>query len=113
VRSARSGLRVVWKHAGFTIHSANHRARLMTGAAGVHLMTFSHHDQTTGSARRAGAATLHVGCSPYWVTSGAATCVVRGRDGRSGVQFARAGDFSLRMTRDPLTIARRVTDPDC
>jgi hypothetical protein len=31
----------------------------------------------------------------------------------SEVQFDRAGDFSLKMTRDPLTIARRVTDPDC
>jgi hypothetical protein len=112
VRSAHSGLRPVWKHAGFTIYSANHRAQLMTGAAGVHLTTFSH-DRIAGRARRRGAAALRVSYSPYWVASGAATCVVRGSDGMSLVQFARAGAFSLRMTSDPLTIARRVTDPDC
>jgi hypothetical protein len=112
VRSLPAGLHVVWKHAGFTIYSASHRARLMTGAGGVHLTTFSH-DRIAGSVSHAGAAALRVSYSPYWVASGAATCVVRGRGGMSAVQFVRAGHFSLKMTHDPLTIARRVTDPDC
>ena len=51
LRSSSSGLRAVWKHAGFTIYVAAHRARLMTGAAGVVVTTFSH-DRITGVARR-------------------------------------------------------------
>jgi hypothetical protein len=38
---------------------------------------------------------------------------VRGRNGMSIVQFDRAGAFSLSITRDPITIARRFADPDC
>jgi hypothetical protein len=56
---------------------------------------------------------LRVSYSPYWVASGAATCVVRGSDGMSRVQFAQAGAFSLKIATDPLTIAHRLTDPDC
>jgi hypothetical protein len=112
VRYGRAGLRVVWKHAGFTIYAARHRARLMTGAAGVHLTTFSH-DRIAGSAQRRGTAVLRVSYSPYWVASGAATCVVHSAGGMSEVKFARPGAFSLRMAHDPLTIARRVTDPGC
>jgi hypothetical protein len=107
-----SGLRVVWKHAGFTIFSAPHRARLMTGAAGARVITFSH-DRISGVALRGGKEALRVSYSPYWATSGAASCVVRGHSGMSTVLFARGGAFSLSITRDPLVIARRLTDPDC
>ena len=77
LRSTASGLRPVWKHAGFTIFSVAHRARLMTGTAGARVITFSH-DQIAGVARRSGADALRVSYSPYWTTSGAASCVVRG-----------------------------------
>ena len=112
VRSSRSGLRRVWTHRGFTIYSARRLARLMTGAVGVRLSTFDH-DEIAGLARRGGAETLRVSYSPYWVASGSATCVLPGSGGMSTVRFARGGRFALRMTRDPLTIAHRVTDPDC
>jgi hypothetical protein len=112
LRSPASGLRTVWKHAGFTIFSAAHPAQLMTGAAGVRVMTFSH-DRIAGVARRGGADALRVSYSPYWATSGSASCVVRGRDGMSTVLFAHGGSFALTMTRDPLVIARRLADPDC
>ena len=69
--------------------------------------------RSPASSRRQGAETLRVSYSPYWTTSGAASCVVRGRRGMSSVLFARGGRFSLSMTRDPLVIARRLADPDC
>ena len=109
---ARSGLRRVWTHRGFTIYSARRLARLMTGAVGVRLSTFDH-DEIAGLARRGGAETLRVSYSPYWVASGSATCVLPGSGGMSAVQFAGEGHFVLKMTRNPLTIAHRVTDPDC
>jgi hypothetical protein len=84
----------------------------MTGAADVRLTTFDH-DEIAGLARRGGAETLRVSYSPYWVASGSATCVLPGSGGMSAVQFAGGGHFVLRMTRNPLTIAHRVTDPDC
>jgi hypothetical protein len=84
----------------------------MTGAAGVRVITFSH-DQIGGVALRKGVDALRVSYSPYWATSGAASCVVRGVRGMSTVLFSRGGSFSLTMTRDPLVIARRVADPDC
>ena len=112
LRAPAPGLRVVWKHAGFTIFSVAQRARLMTGSAGARVITFSH-DQIAGVSRRQGVETLRVSYSPYWTTSGAASCVVRGRRGMSSVLFARGGRFSLSMTRDPLVIARRLADPDC
>lgn len=112
LRSQRSGLRVVWRHAGFTIYAAPHPARLITGSVGARLTAFSH-SRIAGTVRRGGAATLKVRFSPYWRASGTATCVVRGHDGMSVVHFAGTGAFSLSITDDPITIARRVTDPDC
>jgi hypothetical protein len=112
VRSGRSGLRRVWEHAGFTIYTTSRPARLMTGAAAVRLSTFSH-DRIAGTALRPGTEALRVSYTPYWVAAGAAACVVRGRDGMSQVRFVRGGAFSLTMTRDPLTIAHRIADPDC
>jgi hypothetical protein len=84
----------------------------MTGAAGARVIAFSH-DRIAGVARRGGKEALRVSYSPYWATSGAASCVVRGHSGMSTVLFARGGAFSLSITRDPLVIARRLTDPDC
>lgn len=112
LRTPGSGLRIVWKHAGFTIFSAAHPARLMTGTAGVRLTTFSH-DKIAGVARHRGADVLRVSYSPYWAASGSATCVVRAHGGMSTVLFACAGAFSLTMTNDPLVMARRLADPDC
>lgn len=112
LRSSHSGLRVAWRHAGFTIYSAGQPARLMTGPPGPRLTAFSH-ERIAGIVRRGGVATLKVSFSPYWATSGAATCVLRGRDGMSTVRFARGGAFSLSISKDPLTIARRIADPDC
>lgn len=109
---ARGTLRIVWSHAGFTIYAAPHAGRLMTGAAEVRITTFTH-DRIAGVARRAGAEALRVAYSPYWSANGAASCVVRGFGGMSRVRFARAGAFSLSMTRDPITIVHRVADPDC
>jgi hypothetical protein len=107
LRARGSGLRIVWKHAGFTIFSAPRRARLMTGAAGARVIAFSH-DRIAGVARRGGKESLRVSYSPYWATSGAASCVVRGHSGMSTVRFARGGAFSLSITHDPLVIARRL-----
>jgi hypothetical protein len=112
LRTRGSGLRAVWKHAGFTIYVAAHRARLMTGAARVVVKTFSH-DRITGFARRPGDDALRVSYSPYWSAKGAAACVVRGRAGMSKVQFRRAGAFSLTMSNNPMTIVHRIADPDC
>jgi hypothetical protein len=112
LRSGRSGLRVVWRHAGFTIFSAGRPAPLMTGAAGAQLTAFKH-ERIAGTVRRAGSEMLKVRFSPYWKASGAATCVVRAKNGMSIVHFARGGSFSLSITRDPITIARRIADPDC
>jgi hypothetical protein len=112
LRSQRSGLRAVWRRGGFTIYAAPHPALLMTGPVGVRLTAFSH-ARIAGTVRRGGSATLKVRFSPYWKASGVATCVVRGRDGMSVVHFTAGGRFSLSITNDPITIARRVTDPDC
>jgi hypothetical protein len=112
LRRPGAGLRVVWTHGGFTIFSSPRRARLMTGSAGVRVTAFSH-DRIAGIARRSGADTLRVSYSPYWSAKGAASCVVRGHDGMSTVLLARAGSFSLTMTRDPIVIARRLADADC
>ena len=112
LRSGRSGLRLAWRHAGFTIFVTRHRARLMTGIAGARLTVFKH-ERIAGTVRRAGPDALKVSYSPYWRATGAATCVVRSRNGMSIVQFGRAGAFSLSITRDPLTIAKRFADPDC
>jgi hypothetical protein len=109
---SRGALRIVWRRAGFTIYAAPRRARLMTGAAGVRVTTFSH-DRITGIARRRGTEVLRVAYSPYWSARGAAFCVVRGRGGMSRVEFTRPGGFSLSITRNPITIAHRVEDPDC
>jgi hypothetical protein len=112
LRRPRSGLRVAWRDAGFTILAAPRRARLMTGTAGVRVTTFSH-DRIAGVARRAGRDILRVSYTRYWATSGAASCVVKGRGGMSAVLFVHGGSFSLTMTRDPIVIARRLTDADC
>jgi hypothetical protein len=112
LRSAQSGLRVVWRHAGFTIFSAGQAARLMTGAAGARLTAFKH-ERIAGTVRRGGFEALKVRFSPYWKASGAAACVVRAKDGMSIVHFTRGGAFSLSITRDPITIARRIADADC
>ena len=112
LRSRLSGLRVVWRRAGFTIYAAQHPARLMTGTVGARLTVFTH-ARIAGTVRRAGAATLKVRFSLFWKASGTARCVVRGRGGMSVVHFAGGGAFSLSITDDPITIARRVTDPDC
>jgi hypothetical protein len=112
LRSGRSGLRVVWRRAGFTIYVTRQRARLITGIAGARLTAFKH-ERIAGTVRRAGLDSLKVSYSPYWRATGAATCVVRSRNGMSIVQFDRAGAFSLSITRDPITIAKRFADPDC
>ena len=112
LRSGRSGLRVAWRRAGFTIYATRQRARLITGVAGARLTAFKH-ERIAGTVRRAGLDTLKVSYSPYWRATGAATCVVRSRNGMSVVEFDRAGAFTLSITRDPITIARRFADPDC
>ena len=112
LRSGRSGMRVAWRNAGFTIYVTRHPARLITGVAGARLTAFKH-ERIAGTVRRAGDESLKVSYSPYWRATGAATCVVRSRDGMSIVEFNRAGAFSLSITRDPITIARRFADPDC
>ena len=71
------------------------------------------HERIAGTVRRAGLDSLKVSYSPYWHATGAATCVVRSRNGMSIVEFDRAGAFSLSITRNPITIARRFADPDC
>ena len=112
LRSGRSGLQAMWRRGGFTIFSVAHPAPLMSGLVGPHVTAFNH-ARIAGTVRRPGSAVLKVHFSPYWKTSGAATCVVRGRDGMSVVRFARGGVFVLSITDDPITIARRVADPDC
>jgi hypothetical protein len=112
LRSGRSGLRVAWRRGGFTIFSTPDRARLMTGSAGAQLTAFKH-ERIAGTVRRPGLDALKVSYSPYWRATGAATCVIRSRDGMSIVRFDRAGTFSLAITRNPITIARRFADPDC
>ena len=109
---SRGTLPIVWRHAGFTIYATPHAARLMTGAAGVRVTNFSH-DRITGVARRGGSDVLRVAYSPYWSATGAASCVERGRSGMSLVRFTHAGAFSLAITRSPITIVHRVSDPDC
>jgi hypothetical protein len=112
LRSGRSGLRVVWRRAGFTILSVADPAPLISGHVGAHLTAFGH-ARIAGTVRRGGSAVLKVHFSPYWKASGAATCVLRGRDGMSVIHFTRGGVFSLSITHNPITIARRVADPDC
>jgi hypothetical protein len=112
LRSGRSGLRVVWRRAGFAVFSVAQPSPLLSGHVGAHLTAFTH-ARIAGTVRRSGSATLKVHFSPYWKASGAATCVVRGHDGMSVIRFARGGVFSLSITDDPITIARRVADPDC
>ena len=111
LRSGRSGLRIAWRQAGFTIYSVVRPTPLL-GGADARLTAFGH-ERIAGTARRSGSATLKVHFSPYWQASGAATCVLRGRDGMSVIHFARAGEFSLSIINDPITIARRAADPDC
>ena len=74
---------VVWRHAGFTIYTARHRARLMTGAAGVRVIDLQPRPDRRHSRADAGTEALRVSYSPYWVAAGAASCVVRGRNGMS------------------------------
>jgi hypothetical protein len=112
LRTHRSGLHVAWRNDGFTIYAAPHPGRLITGAVGARLTVFNH-ARISGIVRRGGTATLKVRFSPYWRASGTAICVVRGRHGMSLVQFAGEGAFSLSITDNPITIARRVQDPDC
>ncbi|MEO9174992.1 MAG: hypothetical protein ABI317_05710 [Gaiellales bacterium] len=112
LRSGRSGLRVAWRRAGFTIYVTRARAHVITGAAGAQLTAFKH-ERIAGTVRRAGLDSLKVSYSPYWHVAGAATCVVRARNGMSIVEFDRAGAFSLSITLDPITIARHFADPDC
>ena len=112
LRSGRSGLHVVWRRAGFTIFSVARPEPLLSGGVDARLTAFSH-AHIAGTVRRRGAAVLKVHFSPYWKASGAATCVVRGRNGMSVIHFARGGAFSLSILDDPITIARRVADPDC
>lgn len=102
----------MWRHAGFTIYTAPDSGRLMTGAVDARVKIFSH-DRITGVVRRRGADVLRVAYSPYWAATGAASCVERGRGGMSLVRFRRAGAFSLAITRNPITIVHRVSDPDC
>ncbi len=112
LRTGRSGLRVAWRHAGFTIYATARRASLITGSAGARVTAFKH-ERIAGTVRRAGLGSLKVRFSPYWKASGAATCVVPGRNGMSVVRFDRGGAFALAITGDPITMARRLADPDC
>jgi hypothetical protein len=107
-----SHLRPVWNHGGFRISAAPHRARRVTGLAGALVMTFGH-DRVRGVARRPGSDSLRVSFSSHRAVAGSACCAARGTSGMSPVRFARAGAFSLTMPRDPLTIGRRIADPDC
>jgi hypothetical protein len=111
LRSGRSGLHVVRRQGGFTVYAATRRAELLTGRAGARVTAFTH-ERIAGTVRRKGLDTLRVKYSPYWTARGAARCVKRGPDGMSAVRFDRAGRFSLSITHDPFTIARRAADAD-
>ena len=109
LRAAQSSGRI----GGFTIYSARRRAQLMTGAADVRLTTFSHdRDRRARAPRRRGDAArqLLAVLGGQWIRH-----VRRARPAAAcrRCDSPVAGHFSLRMTRDPLTIAHRVTDADC
>ena len=112
LRSRSSGLRLVWRAAGFSIFAVPSATSLISGPSGAEVTTFTH-ARITGSARRGGINVLRVRYTPYWSATGSAVCVLSGADGMSRVRFRGPGVFALRVLANPLSLAARIDDPDC
>jgi hypothetical protein len=99
LRSHASGLRVVFRSAGWAIYELPHAAPLLTGPGRAQITQFGH-TEISGRVWSPGRYLLRVHYNPYWTTSGVG-CVRRGRAQMTWLLFTIGGRFSIRVPNGP------------
>jgi hypothetical protein len=106
LRSAASGLRVVFRSADWTIYELPHPTPLLTGPARPVVTAFGH-TVIGGRVFAAGRYLLRAHYNPYWRLQGAG-CVAEGPDKMTILELPRAERFALSVPGTPGGLAREV-----
>ncbi len=112
LRSPGSGLRVVFRSAGWTIYELPHATPLLTGLGTARVTRFGH-TAVVGRVSAPGRYLLRAHYNPYWTLSGAG-CIRRGPGLMTWLVLPAAGSFTLRVPATPDELIDAATSrPRC
>jgi hypothetical protein len=106
LRSASSGLRVVFRSANWTIYELPHATPLLTGPARPVVTSFGH-TVIRGHVFAAGRYLLRAHYNPYWRLQGAG-CVARGPNKMTILELPRPEQFALSVPGTPGGLAHEL-----
>jgi hypothetical protein len=106
VRSARSGLQVVYRSSNWTIYELPHATPLLTGPAHPVVTSFGH-TVIRGRVFAPGRYLLRAHYNPYWRLHGAG-CVAPGPDRMTILELMRPGQFALGVPGTPGGLVREL-----
>jgi hypothetical protein len=108
LRSGRSGLRVVFRNALWTIYALPHATPILSGGR----LTELGHDRIAGSLPAAGSYLLRLRYMPYWRVAAGAVCVSEAAGGSATtLHVRRAGRFELVSDERPGEVLENVVAP--
>jgi hypothetical protein len=108
VRSAGSGLKLVFRSKNWTIYELPHATPLLTGPAHPVVTTFGH-TVIRGRVFARGRYLLRAHYTPYWHLSGAG-CVAPGPGKMTILRLTRPQSFSLDVPGTPAGLVRQLVD---
>jgi hypothetical protein len=108
LRSAGSGLRVVFRSANWTIYELPHATPLLTGPAHPVVTSFGH-TSISGRVFAAGHYLLRAHYNPYWRLKGAG-CVAPGPDKMTILEVRRPERFVLTVPGTPGALVSEIVD---
>jgi hypothetical protein len=108
VRSAGSGLKLVFRSKNWTIYELPHATPLLTGPADPVVTSFGH-TVIRGRVFAAGRYMLRAHYTPYWHLKGAG-CVAHGPGKMTILELPRAESFSLVVPGTPAGLVRQLVD---
>jgi len=106
LRSAGSGLKVVFRNRNWTIFELPHATPLLTGPASPVVTTFGH-TVIGGRVFEAGRYLLRAHFNPYWRLTGAG-CAAPGPDKMTILDLARPERFTLAVPGTPAALVREI-----
>ena len=106
LRSAGSGLKVVYRSANWTIYELPHATPLLTGPAQPVVTSFGH-TVIRGRVFAAGRYLLRAHYNPYWRLQGAG-CVTQGPNKMTILDLPRPERFALSVPGTPGGLAREL-----
>jgi hypothetical protein len=106
LRSPRSGLKVAFRSANWTIYELPHATPLLTGPAGPVVTSFGH-TAIRGRVFVPGRYLLRAHYSPYWRLAGSG-CVAQGPNKMTILDLTRPGKFALYVPGTPSGLVREL-----